>query len=499
MGSNVTVNLGVRYEYYGVQHNTDPRLDSNFYFGDGANIFQQIRNGRVMIAPDSPVGGLWGQDKNNFAPRLGAAWDVFGDGRTSIRGGYGMAYERNFGNVTFNVIQNPPNYSVVSLVAPADVPTIAITPSNAGPLAGTGTVRIPAVSLRAVDTNIKNAYAHFWSAAFQHQLGPRITSSIEYSGSKGVDLYTLENPNRIGSGAAYLGDANPSARLTTNPTTGANQYTNMNLRSGNGKSQYHGVTFGLDSLGIASTGLAFTARYTLSQAKDNLSSTFSESNNNFNLGLLDPFDPDLDYGYADYDVRHRSAFSATYEVPAFRNEPGMKRALLGGWQATAIFTAQTGAPFTVFDCSFGVTVCYRLIEVGNLNTKPSGALREVDTNLYEYLNLSNQSRGVGSYVNPRSRNGEIGPFPADMTDRNIFRRPGKWNADAIFGKRFRFAQSKGVQVRFEFYNLFNHANLYVVDSSTDVSSDLLVYVFEGIPVRATARRAAMASCGCSSA
>jgi hypothetical protein len=479
MGSRLTFNLGVRYEYYGVQHNTDPSLDSNFYFGSGSNIFQQIRNGSVMVAPDSPVGGLWGKDKNNFAPRLGAAWDVFGDGRTSVRGGYGMAYERNFGNVTFNVIHNPPAYAVVSLFAPENLPTIPITPDNAGPLAGTGVTRIPATSLRAVNPDIKNAYAHFWSAAFQHQLTPRITGSIEYSGSKGVDLYTLENPNRVGSGAVYLGDTNIANRLTTNPVTGATQYTNMNLRSGNGKSLYNGVSFGLDSLGLGDTGLAFTARYTLAHAKDNLSSTFSESTNNFNLGLLDPFDPDLDYGDADYDLRHRAALSATYEIPAFRNDAGMKRALLGGWMATALFTAQTGAPFTVFDCSHAVTVCYRLLDMGNLNTSPSGSLREVDSNLFEYLDLSNQSRGVGSYVHPVTGNGEIGPFPSNMTQRNLFRRPGKWNVDAIFSKRFRFADTRAAQLRFEFYNLFNHANLYVVDSSTDVSSDLLIYAFRG--------------------
>jgi len=117
------LNLGVRYEYYGVQHNTDPGLDSNFYFGPGSNLYEQERAGSVQIAPDSPVGGLWAPDKNNFAPRVGFAWDVTGDGRTSLRGGYGMAYERNFGNVTYNVIQNPPNYATVSLTAPNDIPS----------------------------------------------------------------------------------------------------------------------------------------------------------------------------------------------------------------------------------------------------------------------------------------------------------------------------------------------------------------------------------------
>ncbi len=113
----VTLSLGLRWEYFGVQHNKDPKLDSNLYLGSGSTYEEQFRNATVMLAPDSPVGGLWGKDFNNYSPRLGVAWDVFGNGKTSVRGGWGLNYERNFGNVTFNVIQNPPNYAVVSMVA----------------------------------------------------------------------------------------------------------------------------------------------------------------------------------------------------------------------------------------------------------------------------------------------------------------------------------------------------------------------------------------------
>jgi len=231
----VSLTLGLRWDYFGVQHNKNPNLDSNYYLGSGSNFFEQYANGNVSIADKSPVGGLWAPDYKDFSPHLGFAWDMFGNGKTSLRGGYSIGYERNFGNVTFNVIQNPPNYAVISLEAGDPVTPGPITISNAGPLAGTsGTLGLPPTSLRNVNPHIKTAYAQLYSVTFEHQLAPRAILSIGYSGSRGSRLYSLTNPNRPGSGNVYLGI--PCSEQPCTDRLRNTQYTTAYRRNSDGKS-----------------------------------------------------------------------------------------------------------------------------------------------------------------------------------------------------------------------------------------------------------------------
>jgi hypothetical protein len=484
---SLTLNLGLRYEYFGVQHNKFPELDSNFYFGSGSTLQERIRNGSVQLAGQSPVGGLWKPDKNNFAPRVGFAWDVTGDGRTSLRGGYGVSYERNFGNVTFNVIQNPPNQAVISITAGATpgFPVLALSANNLGPVAGSGqTIRVPETSLRHVREDIRNAYAHFWSAAFERELGRGTVASVEYSGSAGRSLYSLENLNRQGYGPVYLGGnaATPTGG-SSNRLNG--QYGDINTRGNSGYSNYNALILGMESSNFRDKGLQFTARYTFSSAKDNLSSTFSDANANFNLGLLDPFDPALDYGYADFDARHRFTSSFAYEVPFFDKLGGSAaRQLLGGWTLTGIFNARTGNPFSLWDCTSAViSTCQRYIPGGAVSFGGSGnPPTSVDAggnpiaNSFDYIQLAPSV----VFVNPLTGNGAVGPFPAEMTRRNAFRGPGFWNMDAGLYKRIRFNEKYSLQLRFEAFNVFNHANLFTDVNNLDASGTNAVTALRGV-------------------
>ena len=496
--NRLTFNLGIRWDYFGVQHNKNPNLDSNYYDAQGGNIFSNIRNGSVATVPNSPIHGLWKKDWNNFGPRIGVAYDLFGNGKTALRGGWGVSYERNFGNVTFNVIQNPPAYAVISIL-PADVGgTIPVTTDNAGPLGGSvGSKALPKVSLRNVNSNIPTAYAHLWSAVVEHQVKRNFIVAVEYNGSKGVGLYTIENPNRPGSGNVYLGDVCPTTPCV-NPVTFAGtgsltrlqnfQYSNINRRGYGGFSHYNSVVARTELTNIGNTGLSLHSSYTYAHAIDNISSTFSESNDNANLGLLDPFNPGLDKGNSDFDLRHRFVFSGTWDVPFARNMSGVAKRALDGWTVAPIISIRTGFPFTLFDCTGAFTTCPRAFQTtthqrnGSAVPDPSGA-----ANLFDYFNFG--SGFDSSYFNPIAGISEFGPFPDNMLTRGYFYGPGAYHVDLGVYKTTKISERFSLQIRGEFFNMLNHSNMYLTLSDNDLSSTTIVHAQKGVhPVLANENR-----------
>jgi len=433
-----------------------------------------MRTGAAFTVPTSPIGSLWHKDFHDFAPRVGFAWDVFGDGKTSLRGGYGIGYERNFGNVTFNVIQNPPNYAVVSLIAGSDVPVIPISVSNSGPLAGTtGTKVLPSVSLRFVDNNIKTAYAHLFSLSMEHQFGKEVLGSVSYSGSMGEDLYSIAHYNVTGYGNFYLGDpckpgtdGDPgtcTARLRTT------QYSNINTRTNGGISNYNALIGRVLLKNFSKVGLTLDMNYTYSHAIDNLSSTFSDGQQgNYQLGFLDPFHPGLDRGNADFDAHHRFALSGIWQVPIFKGN-SLRDKILGGWELDPIFTARTGNPFTLWDCGNAFTYCPRAFIDGVVpNSGQTNVASANGPDNFNYLDFSKLK--VGSFFDPKTGISDVGTFPKNMLGRNTVFAPGLWNLDLGIYKTTRLGERFKLQLRLELYNAFNHANFFVYGSDTDVSS-----------------------------
>lgn len=476
----LSLNLGMRYEYYGVQHNADPSLDANFYWPQNNDPFPiRYREGTAMLAKDSPVHGLWAPDKNNFAPRVGFAWDVFGDGKTSIRGGFGIFYERNFGNVTFNVIQNPPNYAVIS-ITPADVGgNLPIYTDNLGPFAGTGATKyLESPSLRNVSQNIRTAYTEEWNFGIEHQLSPSMIIATTYTGNRGLKLYSLEDYNRLGSGVIYNGDdpsVDPFSRMNM-------QYGVGSFNRGNrGFSDYHGLNVRVQANNLWQSGLSFVSNYTWSHAIDNLSSTFSDSYYNYNVGLLDPFNPGLDKGNADFDVRHRFVFAGNWQEPYFKNSSNaLLKWVAGGWEIAPILTASTGTPFTIFDCTNGFFYCPRLFQTATSDASTRGAV--AGTNEYDYLNVPTVDFSQ-TYANPLIGLAEIGncttpgqglqgpcPWPDNMTRRNAFRGPSNWNMNFGIYKNFQVTERVKLQLRGELYNAFNHPNDYIDNGTIDAAS-----------------------------
>src|SRR5262249_46547298 len=155
---------------------------------------------------------------------------------------------------------------------------------------------------------------------------------------------------------------------------------------------------------------------------------------------LDPFNPQLDKGDADYDVRHRFVTSGVWDIPWAKDMDGWKRQALDGWTLTHIFTARTGFPFSIYDCSWALsgTNCPRMLQGGALNTNFAVAPDAQNTSdRYTYIDLTGQP--IGAYTNAAESavslqvygvpGSDFGPFPSNMTGRNAFRSPGYYELD----------------------------------------------------------------------
>ena len=492
----LTLNMGVRWEIYGPQHSQKASNDANFFFGDGNDIWDQIRNGSIKTRVNAPDGRLWNLNKKQFAPKVGFAYDLLGDGKTSVRGGFGLAYERNFNNVTFNVIQNPPNYGVVNFTQVDNGGSLIPISTNNFSTFGTetGAKALPNVTLRSVDPKIKPAYSENYSLSLEHQLSSS-TVSLSYVGTRGIHNYSIANINRVFSGSNYLGDARTSARTNL-------QYSNINFRGADGDSYYQGLTAEVRSANLYHTGLNARVDYTYSHSIDNTSSTFTDgASNDDNLGYLDPFNHALDRGTSDFDERHRIASALVWEVPFAKKMTGAAKTLADNWTISTTFSAQTGTPFTMFDCSNAYTVCPRASFVSKPASKRTRSMNDLSqtygANTFSYMSFPQFYDANGNII-AANYNEQINPntgtsdtpicgglygancqFVPNMSGRNTFSGPGSWNENLGIVKDIKvFHERYDLQLKGEFINIFNHANTVLnLAGTNDVSAytDVLAY------------------------
>ncbi len=476
----LTLDYGLRWGYLGPTYTVQPFFQNYFdptrYNPANAvtlnthqgNYFNAICSAALVTAdPQStcPAGGPFGDPFNgivqeghgipagfadhkyaNFAPRFGFAYDVFGDGKTAVRGGAGVFYERIRQNVnSFDGLGNPPlSYT----------PTIfgqRIDNLNPGLVTG---IRTP-VDLNAFDKHGQIPTTYGYSLGVQRELPWRTGLEATYTGNVARHLQYQYNLQAFPIGSFVT--APPGGLAAVAPYRG---YGNINFTKYDANSSYNALQLKL--IRRFTNNLTLTADYTWSKCMDITDSDTPGADPNVPSGnqggaLTDPFHPGLDWAACGWDRTNVFNVNYVYSLPELRSTGPLKY-LLGGWQISGITRFWSGTPINIY--MGGCSNCYTG-NAGNFvnNVRPDRGTGPL------YLSKSDHVH----WLNPAAF---VAPAPGTVGDirRNAFRGPGINNWDMSLFKNIKFTESRYVQLRLESFNTFNHVQPAYVNNAFGAAS-----------------------------
>lgn len=420
--SNITVDLGLRWEYY------DPLVGIEGR-GTLANYDPSIHAIRVAGYGDVNNALNVKRTFSNFSPRTGVSWRL-GD-KSVVRAGYGAStipfpdnryafnypVKQNYAGSAANGFQN-----AGSLAAGFPAPALLAIPSTGiVPIAGTS---LQNATLDVIPSDLREATLHSWNVAYQRQLPFLLSADIAYVGNRGVDLVLDVNTN---ASLVYgAGNAGRPQFAQFNRTGQSRTRTNR------GKSQYHGLQVKLDRR--FRHGLLLTNSYTLSRSKDYA---------NENSGVGTPIDFEKSFGLSNFNRTHNFVNATIYELPFGPNKhwlsTGPVGRALGGWQVSTLLVLQSGTPLTI---GGNATL---------LNTPGNSAFAD-QIGPERIIN----GRGPGLlYFDPAAYG-----LPAAGVQGNTSRNsgptgPGFWQLDASLFKRFQISGSRYAEFRVDAFNVTN--------------------------------------------
>jgi hypothetical protein len=432
----LTLNMGLRYDNFGTLKETNDRL-STLVFNSPSLV-----DGRVVAVKD-----LYGRDNNNWAPRLGFAWDPTGESKWAIRGGTGLFYSRIWTNFSGNTRFNTPFSLPVTLSAltPGQNPNMAYRipftgdPAFARPLDALGGSTALRPSVQTIDQNLRAPYVWEWFLGVQRQLPGDWMVEANYLGNAGRKLLIRQELNRY-TGDRADGAVNRVNQSFASITHGFNAISSI----------YQGLA--AQAMKRFSRGYTVQVAYTFSRSIDADSEPFGGGVGE-QQGSLDVNNIRLDRGLSAFDATHRLTANFVYELP-FLRKASRPASVLGGWQVGGILSLQSGFPFTVVtsdDYNLDGTFTDRPAAVNSLP-------RQVGDGPHAFLDgvFGERSRWASLFIPAApGTNGTLG--------RNTFRGPGYAAFDLSLLKSFRtpWFTSEGSRWEFraEFFNLFNRVNL----------------------------------------